>query len=122
MSEEHPVRSPLTIRNNIWEIVLPANWLEKGHAGTGEMYYESDDGTKGMNIAVWHIPPEDRRTSREWAHSFHKADRNSLDQMAGYSWDVVSDESITMGEVTVTLTDAYAQEKGYRIACKVLSH
>ena len=103
-----------------WEIALPPAWQKRGETETGELYFESEDGTKGMYIATWRIELEEGRSPVQVAQSFRKGALASLDAMAGYEWQLVADASENVGLATIAVTDAWTEDRSYRIACKVL--
>ena len=117
--------SHFLIHTASWQIRLPEDWIEKSHGDTGETYFESGDGTKGLYIATWNIPPSaDDGTpneSRTVAQSFRSAEIASLKRMEGYAWELLLDEFIATGNLVVTICDAWARPQSYRIASKVLA-
>lgn len=109
------------IRTRTWQLRLPEDWHEQGQSESGEIYFESADGTKGVYIATWNIPASDGNDSRAIAQSFRSAEITSLKRMEGYAWELLLDEFIAMETTFVTICDAWARAQGYRIASKVLA-
>ena len=76
MQDLQPVRLPT------WEIALPPDWLKRAETEDGEIYFESEDGTKGMYIATWRLGDEAQRgTSTQVARSFRHSALASLEAM-----------------------------------------
>lgn len=112
----------ISFRSESWEIRLPADWVEKGDTGSGELYFESADGTKGVYIATWFVPKQGEVTAADVAQTFRKAEHAWLLNMRGYAWEVLADESMPAGDGTISLTDSWAREQSYRIASKLLAN
>ena len=60
------------------ERMMPEDWQERGQSESGEIYFESEDGTKGVYIATWNIPASQDNDSRTVAQSFRRAEVTSL--------------------------------------------
>jgi hypothetical protein len=109
------------IRTPSWQIRLPDDWREEDHPSeSGEVYYESGDGSKGLYIATWNIPAAPDNNSSTVAQSFRRMEIASLKRMEGYEWELLVDEFIATETAAVTMCDAWAREKAYRIASKVM--
>lgn len=103
-----------------WEIHLPLDWTGKGDTGAGEQYFESGDGTKGIYIGSWRIPPVEGRTTQQWVESFRNAEQASLLALGTYAWELLVDETVCLGTTAMAWADAWARPQSYRIASKVL--
>ncbi|HYD59523.1 MAG TPA: hypothetical protein VEC35_04175 [Noviherbaspirillum sp.] len=110
-----------TIRTDIWQMSLPADWEERKTADGKSLYFESRDGTKGLYIATWSLAADDRRTAEEVAGSFKAADLRALDAMDGYAWQIVNQVNRAIGQACVAITDCLATEKCYRSLGKILA-
>ena len=110
-----------TIRTDTWIISIPNDWIEKGQTEDGALYFESSDGSKGIYISTWHIADTDVRTSEQVAESFKAVGLRSLQNMEGYSWHTETEEMENLSDSTVSITDALAEAKCYRIVEKILS-
>ncbi|HVZ45369.1 MAG TPA: hypothetical protein VHA82_16275 [Ramlibacter sp.] len=110
------------VRTASWQLRLPADWADRTETASEEVYFESADGTKGVYIATWNIPMGAEHDGKQAAKSFRRAEQASLRRMQGYSWDLLQDESITLGATTVAISDAFARGQAYRIASKVIAH
>ncbi|MBI5279744.1 MAG: hypothetical protein HY854_25150 [Burkholderiales bacterium] len=109
------------IRSDRWAMDLPADWVEVGRTGAGEMYYESGDGTKGMYVLDCTVDESTGRTAQEVARTFRTAGLLTLGEMRDYQWELAADESLDEGLAAIAITDAIAHAQGYRIVCKVLA-
>ena len=109
------------IHTPTWQIRLAEDWREGEQGESGEVYYESGDGTKGLYIATWNIPASAGGDSRTVAQTFRRMEIASLKRMEGYAWELLLDEFIAMETLVITVCDAWAKEKAYRIASKVLA-
>jgi len=109
------------IRTPTWQIRLPDDWREGEQRESGEIYYESGDGAKGLYIATWNIPAADGSDSRTVAQLFRSMELASFKRMEGYEWEILLDEFIEMDARVTTLCDAWAKQRAYRIASKVLA-
>ena len=113
--------SHVLVTTPTWQIRMPEDWVEQTTSESGEVYFESGDGSKGLYIATWNIPASDGNDSRTVAQSFRRAEVSSLKRMPGYSWELLLDEFILMETAFVTICDAWARARSYRIASKVLA-
>lgn len=110
-----------TIRTDIWQMALPADWAERKTADGSSLYFECKDGSKGLYIATWNLAADDRRNAEEVAGSFKAADLRALDAMNGYAWEIVSQVHRANGPACVAITDCLATDKNYRTVGKVLA-
>ncbi|HUR90896.1 MAG TPA: hypothetical protein VMZ74_17560 [Ramlibacter sp.] len=109
------------IRTPTWQLRLPEEWHEQGQSESGEAYFETQDGTKGVYVATWNIPASDKNNSRVVAQSFRSAEMASLKRMEGYEWELLLDEFVALESMFITICDAWAPAKAYRIASKVIA-
>ena len=98
-----------------WEIALPPDWSKQSETEEGEMYFESEDGTKGLSIATWRMGEDTANGSAaQVSQSFRQSALASLEAMEGYTWQVLADESAMVGPVSIVLTDAWAASRSPR--------
>lgn len=109
-----------TIRTDIWTMLLPDDWAERKTNDGKSLYFESNDGTKGIYIATWNLGDGDRRNAEDIATSFKAADFKSLESMRGYSWQILSETSHGTGQACVAITDCFAAANSYRAIGKIL--
>ena len=109
------------IRTGTWQVTLPADWVDLEDSEAGGMHFESGDGTKALQVATWKIARLDVRSSQEVGEAFRKTNLLSLHRMEGYVWEVIADQSVEAGDVSVALTDTLAREQNYRIVGKTLT-
>jgi hypothetical protein len=109
------------IRTPTWQIRLPEDWHEQQQGESGETYFESADGTKGLYIATWNIPASPDGDSRTVAQAFRRAEIASLKRMEGYEWELLLDEFMAVESLVMTICDAWARARSYRITSKVLA-
>ncbi len=111
-----------TISTETWQISLPPDWVAKEGGQGGHYEFESPDGAKGVSIGTWMVGRAGTgRSSRDVAESFRSTTRASLLAMPGYAWDILVDELVEMGALSIALSDAWAREQSYRITGVVLA-
>lgn len=110
-----------TIRTDTWIMSLPTDWTQRGGEENGSLYFEADDGTKGIYISTWHLAENDKRAAEEVAKAFRANDLKSLDNMDGYRWRIVDDMSDITQDACLSVTDCLAAENNYRVVGKILA-
>jgi len=111
-----------TITTETWQIALPSDWVAKEDGGDGQYEFESPDGAKGITIGTWRVADGGlRRSSRDVAQSFRATVLTSLRAMAGYDWQILVDEVVEMGVVSIAISDAWDSAQCYRITGIVLA-
>lgn len=104
------------ISTETWQLSLPADWVARNSGEGGEYEFESGDGAKGIHVATWQANGAAPRSPGDLARAFRATTLSSLSAMAGYEWEVLVDEVVDLGPLSIVLTDAWAQEQAYRIA------
>jgi len=110
-----------TFHAGAWQISLPADWVACVQPEGGEFAFESADGAKGLSIGTWQLEAGAGRTARAVAESFRTTNLASLGAMAGYDWEILVDEVVDLGPLSIALSDAWARAQSYRIIGVVLS-
>lgn len=110
-----------TITTETWQIALPSDWVAKEDGGDGQYEFESPDGAKGITIGTWRVAEGGlRRSSCDVAQSFRATVLTSLRAMAGYDWQILVDEVVEMGVVSIAISDAWDSAQCYRITGGIL--
>lgn len=111
-----------TYSTGSWQISLPEDWVAAGPPGTGEHEFASGDGAKGATIGAWRVDGQaGRRSAREVVESFRAVGLAALKAMPGYDWEILVDEVVDLGPLSVVLSDAWARAQSYRIIGVVLA-
>jgi hypothetical protein len=109
-----------TIQTETWIITLPDDWEEEEPCD-GQLYFESEDGTKGLYIATWNLGGDEPYTPEQAATDFRTTELNCLHSMDGYSWEILEDNLHNHAKGTDISIDSLDAAKNYRIFIKILS-
>lgn len=110
-----------TIRTDTWIMSLPSDWGQRDASSSSSLYFEASDGTKGLYISTWKLREDDTRAAEQIVKVFRANDLKSLDNMGGYQWRIVDDESDTLDGACVAITDCMAQDNNYRVIGKIIA-
>lgn len=80
-----------TILTDTWIISMPEDWIEKGVAEGGSLYFESSDGEKAIYITTWNLSENYLTPPVEVVTSFMTTDLNAINDMEGYKWESIAE-------------------------------
>ncbi len=110
-----------TIRTDTWIMSLPSDWGQRDASSSSSLYFEASDGTKGLYISTWKLREDDTRAAEQVVKVFRANDLKSLDNMGGYQWRIIDDESDTLNGTCVAITDCMAEDNNYRVIGKIIA-
>jgi hypothetical protein len=110
-----------TIGIGNWTMRVPKDWVVTDESSAGVLHLESGNGAKAISVSTWNLGGGAMRPGAEIAEAFKQAELKSLREMAGYTWQLMAEESLQAGALSIVFTDNWDPANNYRIAGLVMA-
>jgi len=108
------------IQTDTWTMNIPTDWTPKPQ-GDGTPYFESEDGEIGLYVGTWRLDEGSPDSSRNAVDAYYETSAETLREMKGYDWRVVSKQPYQGNNGSELIVDHVSSGQNYRIVMKFIA-